>query len=172
VLAVFPAEDRPGASLLHVSSHAWAAASAELSYLLLPYRTRLLVSSVLRQAQGCPADAPGGLVVLASCMSDLTIYDHDEALTLATAFLAAGSAGVIGSRWQVVDQFTAPLMFMFHHYLARGQPPAGALRAAQLWMLDPQRCGPPEMPAMFDDLIRSPALAREFAWAAFAYQGQ
>jgi hypothetical protein len=40
------------------------------------------------------ADGDGGLVVLASCLTDVTETDYDEALTLASAFLAAGAAGV------------------------------------------------------------------------------
>jgi hypothetical protein len=172
VLAALPRPGEPGASLLHTSCHAVAAASPELSYLLLAPGIQLPVSSVLTQAAGRGAAAPGGLVILSACMSDLTTRDHDEALTLATAFLAAGAVGVTGSRWQVRDDLTAPLMFMFHHYLNQGEPPPAALRATQLWMLDPRRSGPPEMPARFDDLIRDPDLAAETAWAAFAYQGR
>ncbi|WP_165975506.1 hypothetical protein [Actinomadura rubrisoli] len=39
----------------------------------------------------------GGLVVLAACVSDLPDLDHDEALTPATMFLAAGAVDVIGA---------------------------------------------------------------------------
>jgi CHAT domain-containing protein len=172
VLACLPARDRPGASLLHLSCHARAGASPEASHLLLVSGAHLPVSSILRQAQGRRVDAPGGLVVLSACMSDLTTRDFDEALTLATAFLAAGAVSVVGSRWQVGDVRTALLMFMFHHYLSQEQPPPVALRSAQLWMLDPRRVVPEVMPQDFADEVPRHELAQETAWAAFACQGQ
>jgi tetratricopeptide (TPR) repeat protein len=172
VLQWMPASDSPGASMLHLSCHATAGASPEDSRLRLADDEPLLVSSILGQAQGRQADAPGGIVVLSACMSDLATRDYDEALTLATAFLAAGAVSVIGSRWQVGDVRTALLMFMFHHHLRRGEPPAFALRAAQLWMLDPKRITPPEMPTLLADEVTLHELGRESAWAAFAHQGQ
>ena len=57
---------------------------------------------------------------------------------------------VVGTRWQVPDHPTTLLMFMFHHLMIRrGYPPRDALRGAQLWMLEPVRIPPPEMPAEF-----------------------
>ena len=87
----------------------------------------LPVSRILAQARRRDPDAPGGLVVLAACTSDLAVADYDEALTLASAFLAACAARAIGARWAVRDEYTALLMFMFHHYLTRtpGDGPAG-----------------------------------------------
>lgn len=55
------------------------------------------VAKALRQVAGRPADSPGPLVDLAACGTHLTGELHDEALTLATAFLAAGAATVLGS---------------------------------------------------------------------------
>ena len=165
----------PGAvrpSVLHLGCHASAGESPEQSQLALAAGAVLPVSRILAQARRRERDAPGSLVVLAACTSDRTLADYDEALTLASAFLAAGAAGAVGSRWAVNDRFTALLMFMFHRHLVRspGDGPAGALRAAQLWMLDPDREIPPEMPgelASFGALaIRSP-----YAWAAFTCHG-
>ena len=90
--------------------------------------------------------APGGMVILAACRTDLTAADHDEALTLSTAFLAAGAVTAVGSRWQIRDAPSAALMFMFHHYIQTGRRPDDALRAAQLWMLDPDRVPPRRCP--------------------------
>ncbi len=133
----------------------------------------LPVSRILAQARHRDSDAASGLVVLAACTSDLALADHDEALTLASAFLAAGTAGAIGARWAVPDNHTAPLMFMFHRHLVRdaGGGPAAALRAAQLWMLDPDREIPAEMPAELANLSRA-AAGRPYAWAAFTGHGQ
>ena len=95
-------------------------------------------------------------MVLVACRTDVTAADHDEALTLSTAFLAAGAVTAVGSRWDLRDDPSAALMFMFHHYLAAGRRPDDALRDAQLWMLDPDRVPPPSMP----EALRNPRAAR------------
>lgn len=175
VLACLPGHG-PGAvrpAVLHLGCHASAGASPDESRLALAGGSVLPVSRILGQAHRRDRDASGGLVVLAACTSDLTLADYDEALTLASAFLAAGMAGAVGARWAVNDRFTVLLMFMFHRHLVRypGDGPAGALRAAQLWMLDPRRELPPEMPGEFAVLVRRSA-CHPYAWAAFTYHGQ
>ena len=176
VLDCLPASDtdRGQPSLLHLGCHAIAGDSPDHSRLLLARGGELPISRVLAQAHARAADAPGGLVVLAACTSDLTLADHDEALTLASAFLAAGAAGVVGSRWEVPDMHTALLMFVFHRHLVRypADSPADALRAAQLWMLDPRRRTPGEMPERLAAKATRPDLADPYAWAAFTYHGQ
>jgi hypothetical protein len=132
------------------------------------------IGPLLDQARARKPGSPGGLVVLAACTSDLTVADYDEALTLSSAFLAAGAVGVIGARWEVSDLFTALLMFMLHRHLVENpdESPACALRAAQLWMLDPQREIPAEMPKSLAAQARRLAVSSPFAWAAFTYHGQ
>jgi hypothetical protein len=174
VLAWLPggtARVRP--AVLHLGCHANAGASPEESRLVLAGGETLPVSRILAQARHRDSGAASGLVVLAACTSDLAIADHDEALTLASAFLAAGAAGAIGARWAVPDSLTAPLMFMFHRYLVHdpGGGPAAALRAAQLWMLDPDKAIPPEMPAALANGSRA-AARKPYAWAAFTCHGQ
>jgi CHAT domain-containing protein len=129
----------------------------------------------LRQAREAPrgaGEARGGLVILAACLTDVTEADYDEALSLATAFLAAGACGVVAARWAVPDSATLLLMAAFHHFLNAGPAdPAHALRAAQLWMLDPDR----EIPAAWPDWLGQRAragLTRAWTWAAFTYQGR
>lgn len=173
VLSWLPAPKRPGASMLHLGCHARTGSSPEESYLELAGGQRLPVSRILRQAQGRAADASGGLVVLAACTTDLTQRDHDEALTLATAFLAAGAVSVVGSRWQVPDIRSALLMFMFHRFLnPAGQRPAASLRAAQLWMLDVDREIPADMPPLLRSAAANVDLADVVAWAGFTHHGQ
>ncbi|GAB3968084.1 hypothetical protein GCM10029978_036800 [Actinoallomurus acanthiterrae] len=112
--------------------------------------------------------------MLSACESDATEQDHDEALTLATAFLSAGTATVIATRWKVGDLRTAALTFMFHLYLRRLHPrPADALRAAQCWMLDPGREFPAEMPTWLREDLADQELRLDdpSAWAAFTHQG-
>ncbi len=102
---------------------------------------------------------------MSACTTDLANVDHDEALTLASALLAAGACGVIGARWPVEDSAAAPVMVMFHHFLNNGHPhPAEALRAAQLWMLDGGNEPPAGLPSELADgrppARRSPSLGR------------
>jgi CHAT domain-containing protein len=118
-------------------------------------------------------------VVLASCLTDLTERDFDEALTLATAFLSAGATGVVAARWEVEVKVTALFMNMFHRHLnGRFPQPARALREAQAWMLNPDREVPGEWPKALRDeaaMAGRPGgadLAAPRAWAAFTYQGQ
>ena len=178
VLTHLPGRDAPGASLLQLSCRAHTGADPAGSHLRLVDSASgspasLPVGRILRQSHGRPADTPGGIVVLSACTSELTISDYDEAFTVATAFIAAGAVGVVATRWAVSDRMTPPLMFMFHHFLTgAGMSPADALRATQVWSLDPRR----EYPATLPDVFRGDFASHDFtataAWAAFGYQGR
>ncbi len=172
VLDRLPRADSAGASLLHLSCHARRTDPPIDSYLQLAGGAQLSVRRILRQAAARPPGRPGALVVLAACASDLTGSSPDEALTLATAFLAGGAAGVVGTRWPVEDRRTALFMLVFHHYLNSGYPePSTALRAAQLWMLDPGRRLPGRITGLPSGEERRPGHETIGAWAAFTYQG-
>jgi CHAT domain-containing protein len=94
--------------------------------------------------------------------------------------VAAHFTGVVAARWAVPDKATLVFMAAFHRFLNAGSgDPAGALREAQLWMLDPAR----EVPATWPQPLRRQAarlsafrsgtwLADAEAWAAFTYQGR
>jgi hypothetical protein len=184
VLAALPHGSSPGASVLHFGCHGSVSVPVLGASLRLgagPAGGELAVSvrDILRQARTAPPSATGasgGLVILAACLTDVTETDYDEALTLATAFLAAGSSGVVAARWAVPDLETMLFMAIFHHLLNAGNAgPAHALRDAQLWMLDPAR----QVPAAWPQPLRQRAaragrsrLPRAEAWAAFTYQGR
>ena len=174
VLDALPAPGHEGASVLHIGCHANVVGSAPgQSHLLLAGHEQLRVDAILKHARGRPPGMPGGLVSLAACRTDLAAEDYDEALTLATAFLAAGAATVVGARWEVPDRASALLMFMYHYLMARGgHPPREALRLAQLWMIDPRRVAPAEMPPELAKKARLRRLANLTAWAGFTHQGQ
>jgi CHAT domain-containing protein len=159
--------------VLHLGCHATAADSPERSHLVLA-DGELPVARILTQASATKPSRDGALVVLAACISDLTLTDHDEALTLASAFLAAGATGVVGSLWPVPDSYTATMMFMLHRHLVRNPAdgPADALRAAQLWMLDPHRVIPAEMPEPLAAVARRAHASDPRTWAAFTYHGR
>ncbi|MGZ8781683.1 MAG: CHAT domain-containing protein, partial [Thermoanaerobaculia bacterium] len=46
-----------------------------------------------------------------------------------------GARAVVGTLWEIDDDVAAPLFLRFHERLRAGEVPAGALRAAQLAML-------------------------------------
>ncbi|KOG47116.1 hypothetical protein ADK74_10740, partial [Streptomyces decoyicus] len=93
-----------------------------------------------------PAGSPWPAFSTAPPAADRTrrARHHDEALTLATALVTGGAADVVGSRWPVRDGPTSVMMAVFHHHVtAGGLAPPDALRAAQVWMLNPLRTPPP-----------------------------
>ncbi|MEU6945228.1 CHAT domain-containing protein [Streptomyces sp. NPDC046316] len=163
-------------SLLHVVSHGKAGTRPTVSALDLAADVEgtpapLTVTRLLdREGQQVAPDGP--LVVLSACQTDLSKRDHDEALTLTTAFVAAGARDVVGSRWLAPDGASAVLMAVFHHYVAVDRlSPVDALRAAQMWMLDPHRENPG---SLHGDLLRESerqGLERTSLWAAFIHQG-
>jgi hypothetical protein len=133
LLGALPGRDRPGASLLQLSTHGTTMPAPRL-------RTRdgwLPLARILDQARDRAPDVPGGLVVTNACLTDSTRTHYDESLTLATAFLAAGATAVVGTRWPVDDDTAAALSLRLHYHLQTGYQPAEALRRAQLDMLRP-----------------------------------
>jgi hypothetical protein len=184
VLDALPGSGNAGVPLLHMALHGVTRFPPTRSALSL-YVPRsataedageLRIGTILDQARKQSPGTRRGCVVLSACRSDLALHDHDEALTLATAFVAAGAGSVVGSRWRVGDGAAlAILMFMFHHFMAAlGQSPVDALRSAQLWMLDPGRAVPDTMP---EELAGEVAVADDDAltgiavWGAFAHHG-
>lgn len=170
LLDVLPGGGQP-AAVVHVSCHGVAGPSPTRSALSLA-DGELTVARILDHAAAAAPGPDGPLVVLSACETDLSTGDHDEALTLSTALVARGAADVVGSRWAVDDSATALMMAVFHHFLtSRDLAPAEALRAAQLWMLDPDRRPPP---GLGDPLHREAARAdlhEIHLWAAFTHQG-
>ncbi|KOV86720.1 CHAT domain-containing protein [Nocardia sp. NRRL S-836] len=160
-----------GVSLLHLGCHARAGATPAQSALVLA-RAELSVDRMLRHAAGRAADTAGGLVVLAACESDLTAGLHDEALTLAAAYVAIGAAGVVGTKWRVDDIESALLMCVFYDFLhRRGMRPRDALRAAQLWALDHDRKAPEGVDTLLRGRAGDRSLTDPVKWAAFAHHG-
>jgi tetratricopeptide (TPR) repeat protein len=167
LLAALPAEEGAGASLLHLSTHATTNPTAQLQAVdgWLP------LARILERARGRPPHAAGGLVVTSACLTDSTNAHYDESVTLATALLAAGATGVIGTRWPIDDDTTATLAHYLHHHLADGHQPAHALRLAQLDLLDP---APRTLPGLHPHLAALPhsRLAHPASWAGYVHHGR
>ncbi|HST83456.1 MAG TPA: CHAT domain-containing protein [Kineosporiaceae bacterium] len=165
------AQDQAGSAILEFDCHAQNGSSPARSRLQLADGD-LPVERILSETGNRAVGSPGGIALLSACVSDLAGDDFDEALSLSTAFLAAGAVSVIGSRWAVQDESTAVFMYMFHHFFDHGRrSPAAALRATQLWMLDPERSVPPTMPRALAQLAHRVELSHPQAWAAFAHHG-
>ncbi|MER6996707.1 CHAT domain-containing protein [Streptomyces sp. NPDC000410] len=178
-------------SLLHVASHGSTGTRPTVSalHLAVPDGTEvpptgecgkaaetdpgmLTVTRLLDHTAGRTTRPDGPLVVLSACETDLSNRDHDEALTLTTAFVAGGARDVVGSRWTTQDAASALMMTVFHHHLAvEGLSPADALRAAQMWMLDPGRRNPGTLSGELLREMARPGLERPAIWAAFTHQG-
>ncbi|MFD0417154.1 CHAT domain-containing protein [Streptomyces sp. NPDC127108] len=159
-------------AVLHLACHATVTPSARRSSHLSLYGGELSAEE-LTEAVGAGRRGRLGLVLLAACRSHVSGHGHNEAYSLATAFLVAGARSVVGSLWPVPDDATSVLMFMAHHYLrAEGEPPARALRRAQLWMVDPDRVLPPTLPPSLAFRARHVDPDDLSAWAGFTHLGQ
>ena len=72
-------------------------------------------------------------VVLSGCeTAGGALADGEGPLSVARAFLAAGVPSVVASLWPIQDGPSVPLVTAFHRGLRQGEPPAAALRSAQL----------------------------------------
>ncbi len=83
------------------------------------------------------------LVVLSACETGLgQLAGGEGTLGLQRAFQIAGAKNVVASLWKVNDNATAALMRLFYRNLwVERQPPADALRQAQLTLLHhPELC--------------------------------
>lgn len=79
----------------------------------------------------------GQLVILSACDTARgRAVDGEGVLGLPRAFLDAGAAAVMASRWMVADAAAPALMETFHGSLVAGLGPAAALRRAQLELLE------------------------------------
>ncbi|MBG0852851.1 CHAT domain-containing protein [Streptomyces spinoverrucosus] len=163
--------DEEGA-VLHLACHASIARTARRTAHLSLHDGELAAEELTEAVAGAGRGRLG-LVVLAACRSHVSGRGHNEAYSLATAFLVAGARSVVGSLWPVPDDATSVLMFLTHHFLrTEGEPPARALRRAQLWMLDPARDLPAGLPARLAERAAHIDPDDLSAWAGFTHLGQ
>jgi CHAT domain-containing protein/Tfp pilus assembly protein PilF len=96
------------------------------------------------------------LVVLSACQTALGKEIKGEGLVgLTRGFMYAGAPRVVASFWRIDDRATADIMRRFYEAMLKdGLPPAAALRAAQVSMLNDKRWQSPHF------------------WAAFTLQGE
>ncbi|MFJ3516912.1 CHAT domain-containing protein [Streptomyces sp. NPDC090131] len=155
-------------ALLHLACHGTVARTWQSSTYLTLAGGQLTAEEIADSLVG-----QLGLVVLAACRTQVSGHGPNDAYSLAASFLVAGSRSAIGSLWPVPDEATSLLMFMTHYYLRRAQePPARALRRAQLWMLDPRRAVPECMPSNLKLRLAHLDPQDLSAWAGFTHLGQ
>lgn len=172
VLAWLRKGGRDEGGVLHLACHASVARSARRSA-FLSLSGGELSAEELTEAVSDGGRGRLGLVLLAACRSHVSGHGNNEAYSLSTAFLVAGARSVIGSLWPVPDDATSVLMFLTHHFLRiEGEPPAKALRRAQLWMLKPGRELPPGFPPFLAHRARGVDADDLSAWAGFTHLGQ
>ena len=76
------------------------------------------------------------LVTVSACRSaGGRAYSGEGLVGFAWAFLRAGARRVVAGLWDVDDESTAELMGVMYERIAKGDPPARALRAAKLSLL-------------------------------------
>ena len=135
---------------VHFAGHASAQPVDPLASALLTARdVPLTVRDLMTQGVGATRFAVLSACETARAGDELT----DELISLPTALLQCGLAGVVASLWQVYDRPTTVIMSAFYeNWRQEGLSPALALRAAQLWARDRGYPSP-------------------LAWASFVHEG-
>lgn len=177
IVAMVPASERQLA--LDFAASRDAATNAELAqYRYVHFSTHGLLNSVhpelsglvfsLVNERGEPQDGfllaheifnlkiPAEAVVLSACETGIGKDMKGEGLvSLTRGFMYAGAPRVVVSLWGVSDSATTELMVRFYQgMLKEGRPPAAALRAAQLSLMNDKRWASP------------------YYWAPFVLQGE
>jgi CHAT domain-containing protein len=122
----------PGSfSAIHFTAHAQANRESPLDSAVLLSGGKLYA----REVMDVPLTAD--LVTVSACRGvGLRTYSGEGLVGFAWAFLHAGARHVIAGLWDVNDQSTAALMDVLYRELAAGKPPAAALRAAKLALIE------------------------------------
>lgn len=119
------------ATHLHLACHA-SGAAVELTQSAIVLTDRAVTAAELAAVGPLKAR----LTVASACQTAINEIGDlpEEALSIGTALIGAGSACVIATLWSVDDYATALLMCRLYEELAQGSEPDSALRCAQLWL--------------------------------------
>jgi hypothetical protein len=164
VLNALAGPEHGGATLLQLTTHGRMAPTPGLQ----TQDGWLSLDRLLGDAWNRPADAAGGLVVTTACLTDSSTARFDQGVTMAAALLAAGSTGVVGTRWPIDDPAAAVFTYLLHQRL-RTYEPAQALRRTQLDLAGDADLTdelPPELAKVPRERLSHPA-----AWAGYVHYG-
>lgn len=126
-------EFSPSADILHLACHGQFRPDNPL------FSSLRLGDGWLTVRDSYNLDLKCGLVALSACETGVNkVAPGDELIGLARGFLSAGAPTLLLSLWTVDDEATAELMASFYKRLLGGQGPAGALRSAQLELMERQ----------------------------------
>ncbi|MCP4438338.1 MAG: CHAT domain-containing protein [Aureispira sp.] len=144
-------------SIIHLALHGLTNKSMPMfSGLFFSENSDTLEDNMLFLHEISNLDLKTNMVVLSACETGIGRYAEGEgALSLARAFMYAGTPSIIMSLWSVNDLSTKVLMTTFYKQLSQGITKDEALRQAKLQYLDSQK-----------GLAAHPAL-----WAAFVHLG-
>ena len=123
-----------GSGLIHLSTHGYTdGEEPNLSYVAFSQSGDTLdPNEVLYFPEISTLNLSADLVVLSACETNLGKYIPGEtALSLSSAFTAAGARSTLTSLWRVDDEATAELMKYFYKELAKGEDRSAALGTAQ-----------------------------------------
>ncbi len=122
-------EQASGCAVLHLACHGLFRSDNP------SFSSLRLSDGWLTAADIAQIDLRGAFVALSACESGRgRVYDGDEVIGLARAFLMAGARTLLCSLWLVQDASTAALMELWYTELGRGSGAATALRQAQIAM--------------------------------------
>jgi CHAT domain-containing protein len=145
--------------LVHLATHGEIGRRADQSF-LLTWDGRIQLGDLDRLLRDSGA-APIDLLVLSACQT--ASGDERAALGLGGVALQAGANRVLATLWYISDAASSTLMPAFYRGVyERGQPPAEALREAQLALARSEAFGHPAYWAPFTliERIERPAVPR------------
>ena len=162
--------------ILHIATHAYAAANPDESYLVLGDGNPLK-STEINNIAGLSGIH---LVVLSACETAQGGVDRNgiEVSGLSYYFLSSGAKSVIASLWSVSDSSTSQLMEQFYKQLSTGSlSEAAALQRAQIALITSSTPSSPNRSSVQYSLGQgetgtpSHSLSHPFYWAPFVLVG-
>ncbi len=158
----------PSATVLHFATHAIVSDATPMSsFLALDTRQQ---GGELTAAAVYGMKMHASLVVLSACSTGRGSFSSDGVAGLGRAFFYAGSAALITTLWDVVDEPTAALMPKFYAGLAKGESRGTALREAQLAVIADLRAHKVRVKTLAGTTVALPE--SPVYWAAFSLAGQ
>jgi CHAT domain-containing protein/tetratricopeptide (TPR) repeat protein len=122
-------------SVIHFTAHAVANTETPLDSAVILSGPDQAYKLYAREVAGMPLAAD--LVTVSACRSaGERAYAGEGLVGFAWAFLRAGARRVVAGLWDVDDRSTAMLMDQMYAGLAKGLPPARALREAKLALIE------------------------------------